>query len=122
VGAKLADGARTRPVALEDARLQDVPDQIQVLVLCVLLVRRSCLRTLGGDCLSQGALVDEDLEFVLDRVLFLDAVERLAFCFEPHAQPSVPRPKRKIPPVHSTCIPPPAHQNPAQSTVAALPE
>ena len=123
VSAKLADGARACPVALVDTRLQDVPDQIQVLVFCVLLVGRSCLRTIGGTCLSQGALVDKDLEFVLDSILFLDTIERLAICFEPHAQPSATRLRKLIPTVCTTITHDHAcsvtHQNPARSTTAA---
>jgi len=85
MGAKLANGSGACPVTLVDAGLEDVSDEIQVLVLFVLAICRSCHGTAGRALTALRALIDEDLEFVLDRILFLDAVERLAVCLWDHS-------------------------------------
>lgn len=89
VRTKLSDGACARPVALVNAGLEDVANQVQVLVLFVLAGGRTVCYAIGSSCPVLLGLVDKDLEFVLDRVVFFDAVHGLAACVT--ATPSSPR-------------------------------
>lgn len=92
VRAELADGAGACPVALVNASLKDVADQIEILVLFVLARSRTLSRTAAT---PRGALVDEHLELVLDGVLFLNTVHRLATCSQP--QHHIVTPSARLP-------------------------
>jgi hypothetical protein len=91
LGSELADCSRARPVPLANTRRHDVADEVQVLVLLVLAARRSCGDLRAGCALAFGALLDEHLELILDRVLFFDAIHWLAPCVEPTYKPLDPR-------------------------------